>query len=419
MTECSEGQGKRLIGAERFKFARLAVSTPGTWKDKRATVIAAGFAPELCSEGRIKAAMRDFERLRARWGEIVPEKPTEGQPPSVHQGGERTSDTPPADVDTLLADDDVGGYTFEDMLSLAESLAEISNAADPVITHHTIKMPGDRPAAILFPSCSHLGGRYTHYQGFRQMLNEALAIDGLYWAPLGDDIEGFLPGFPDTSATMGQPLSPEHQLIMLGLFVQKLAKAGRLLLGMHSQHGGDWFEKRHGYNPVKRAYLRNRVPFFDGQAYIKLEVGEQTYNVAMSHQFPGHSMYNRLHPQARAMREQFPNADVIVQGDKHTYAMSETTSYVWEVDAGNRVSPFVWFVQTGTAKTGPDKYTIKRWGRGVFEWPVLVFHHDDHYIEATRSLRTARLILEAARAQKESAPSGACTPGDSRSGDCG
>ena len=40
MTECSEGQGKRLIGAERFKFARLAVETLGTWKDKRAALIA-------------------------------------------------------------------------------------------------------------------------------------------------------------------------------------------------------------------------------------------------------------------------------------------------------------------------------------------------------------------------------------------
>lgn len=68
MTECSEGQGKRLIGAERFKFARLAVETLGTWKDKRAALIAAGWPEWATTEGRIKACLRDIAALEKRWG---------------------------------------------------------------------------------------------------------------------------------------------------------------------------------------------------------------------------------------------------------------------------------------------------------------------------------------------------------------
>lgn len=68
MTPNPEGQGKRLIGAERYRFARICIETAGTWRDKRAAVIAAGYDEALATEGRIKAALRDWPRLRAKWG---------------------------------------------------------------------------------------------------------------------------------------------------------------------------------------------------------------------------------------------------------------------------------------------------------------------------------------------------------------
>lgn len=58
----------KLRGAERYRFARVAIETTGTWKDKRAALIAAGWPETVCTEGRIKAACRDIAALERRWG---------------------------------------------------------------------------------------------------------------------------------------------------------------------------------------------------------------------------------------------------------------------------------------------------------------------------------------------------------------
>jgi hypothetical protein len=40
----------------------------------------------------------------------------------------------------------------------------------------------------------------------------------------------------------------------------------------------------------------------------------------------------------------------------------------WQM--GNRASPNVLYLQAGTAKTGPDPYTIARFSKGEFGWPM-------------------------------------------------
>jgi hypothetical protein len=249
------------------------------------------------------------------------------------------------------------------------------------------------PVGIVFASCAHLGGRYTAHSAIRDLVDRALDVPNLYWAPLGDDIEGYLSGFPDKSSVHEQALSIDVQVIMLEKLISKIAGTGRLLLGTASQHGGKWFEAKNGSNPIKDAYRAAGVPWYDGQAYIKVHVGDQLYQMAVAHEFPGSSMYNQLHPHIRALRDNYPMADLIVQGDKHTYAVSEVTAYIREYDAGNRASPFTWFVQTGTAKTGLDKYTIKRWPHGILEWPVVIFESNTHNIEVTRHWRTVQAWL--------------------------
>lgn len=100
-----------------------------------------------------------------------------------------------------------------------------------------------------------------------------------------------------------------------------------------------------------------------------------------------------LRAQGQALRWDLPSADVIVQGDKHVYGAAEVTAFKFEYDAGLRPSPFVWLVQVGTAKAGPDKYSIRRWSQGVFEWPIAVFWPDEHKIKVTRHLEDVEAWL--------------------------
>lgn len=284
--------------------------------------------------------------------------------------------------------------TWKRLGDIADEINDIRDEEEPVLTHVEMTAHTPGPVAIMFASCSHLGGRWTNHAAFRTLIERVIEMDGLYIATLGDEIEGFIPGFRDVTAVGDQPLGVPLQEKMVKSVVADLVEAHKLICGAGSQHGSQWQERNLGKSPMNEIYRQVGLPWFTGQAYVKLHVGCQVYNLAIAHEFPGHSMYNLLHPHARAHRFNFPMADAVIQGDKHTYALEETTSYVWEYDAGNRPSPFVWFVQTGTAKTGNDPYTVRGWSRGIFEWPMLIFHGDSHHIEGTRNLSTARHWLQ-------------------------
>jgi hypothetical protein len=77
---------------------------------------------------------------------------------------------------------------------------------------------------------------------------------------------------------------------------------------------------------------------------------------------------------------------VIAQADRHQYAALDTDVYGNEVLAGNRASTQLMLIQIGTAKVGPDKYTIRGWERGFCEWPWLILYDDEHKMRLTRDL---------------------------------
>lgn len=284
---------------------------------------------------------------------------------------------------------------LETLFDLAKRMQQAIDSVDPVITHAERRFEGDSPVGILFVSCAHLGSRYTFYDEFLALFRRVLATPNLFWLSLGDDVEGFLASFPDASAVTDQAIAnPKVQRAMLARILDKLAERGKLLAGCASQHGGDWIRRRTGDDPIKDLYLERDVPYFDGKRLFTLTVGEQTYQIALAHEFPGFSMWNPSHAQRRAGTFDFPSADVVVMGDKHKGAVQRLTLPPFEFDAGLRPSFVQWLVQVGTMKQGLDKYSIRGWSRGVLEWPILVFHPHEHYIEWTDNLTRAQMMLE-------------------------
>lgn len=284
---------------------------------------------------------------------------------------------------------------MEELFRLARESANVINRVDPVITHAEIDIPvTSEPVGIIFVSCAHLGGRYTFHEQFERIFDRVLNIDRLYWVSMGDDVEGFLPGFPDASAITDQAIAnPKVQRLMLAHVLDKLAQNNKLLCGMASQHGGDWQQKRTGDNPIKDMYLEHKVPFFDGKALVTLRVGPTVYRLALAHEFKGTSQWNANHSQRRAIAFDFPNVDVAIQGDKHRGGVQRFTVPPFEYDAGMVDSYVKWLVQVGTMKQGPDKFSIRGWSRGVLEWPILIFQASEHRIEWTDSLERASMML--------------------------
>jgi len=272
-------------------------------------------------------------------------------------------------------------YDLDDELDDLQEAVEERQRQNPVFTVDSYHFEDDKPVAIMFVSCIHLGGRYTAYDQFKKIFNAALELPRVYWASLGDDIEGFIPQFPSAQSVGEQLYQVDGQFAAIDKILGKLHTNNRLLFGMGSQHGGKWLSNKWGYNPIKQMFINRDCAYYDGKVYLKLYVGDNVYNVAAAHTFPGGSAMNDLHPQTRALHFDFPNADMIVQGDKHKYAVSEIPAFPWECEAGNRMSNRALLLQAGTAKTGPDPYTIASWSKGQLGWPTVVFYPKEHKIK--------------------------------------
>jgi len=284
-------------------------------------------------------------------------------------------------------------FDLNEALDIADRLQGLMDIIDPVITSLEIKFP-PKPIAIMFSSCAHIGGRYTWHNQIRKVFDKMENIDGLYLALLGDELEGFLPGFRDAQAVADQVLPIKVQRAILATYLRRWSEAGKILFGCHSQHGGQWFAQAVGMNPIKEEFQANQTAFFEGRGLIKMWVGDEQYVLAVSHGFKGSSIYNPNHPQRRASLFDYPSADVIAQGDKHRYACQNMSDRVEEYHAGLRPTPIVWHVQAGTGKTGADKYTISKWQRGWFEWPVLIFSPNRHIIKQALELDDLEYFLK-------------------------
>jgi len=287
-----------------------------------------------------------------------------------------------------------------DFINLAPQLVRERQRKDPVITHDKFTLDVDHPIGVIFVSCMHLGGRYTAYEEFRDIYERALRIPNLYWGSLGDDIEGFLAQFPDQMAIIDQLIDVDHQYEVLEVVLSRLADMNKLLFGCGSQHGGKWESRSKGKNTVKDMYRDMHVPFFDGVGYVRFEIGQQTYFIALAHELPGYSQYNPNHSHARASRFRFPNAHVVVAGDKHFPAVQYYPAFVDEYLIGNRSTPYVWLLQSGTAKEGPDKYTVQNWPRGRLGWPIVIFYPNQDRIEVTMYLDRVEEILGVSALEK-------------------
>lgn len=135
-------------------------------------------------------------------------------------------------------------FDIDTFLDVAPRLVRQAHREDPIFTEDQIDFQTDKSVGVIFPSCMHLGGRYTAYEDFRKLFDQVLETPRLYWGSLGDDIEGYLAQFRDASAVYEQLFSPLRQLRVLERVLQKLGS--KVIFGMSSQHGGAVVEEGFG-----------------------------------------------------------------------------------------------------------------------------------------------------------------------------
>lgn len=273
-------------------------------------------------------------------------------------------------------------FSWEEMYEVAERLADLSNKAQPTVTSATIHVPTNKPIAFMNTSDWHIGSRFMAYKTFRSLLDLTLSIPRLFWGVFGDEYDNFpLDWLPPA---IMQVITPATQRQIVHGIVDKLIEKNKLLFSFWSNHPG-FTERRTGENPMEPAYL-GRIPYFHGKGVIRLKVGKEEdsaeeYVIYGAHQLKGNSIYNPTHPQMRALLWEVPSADFVIMGDKHQYAYSEVPHHDMSYLSGLHSNRTAHLLQVGTAKNGPDHYTIRGWSNGMFEWPIFILYPGEHKIK--------------------------------------
>jgi UDP-2,3-diacylglucosamine pyrophosphatase LpxH len=177
------------------------------------------------------------------------------------------------------------------------------------------------PAVLNFISDWHIGHPSTHYKRIEDEVNAIDRANNSYAVTVGDLIDN-LNWNPGQMEQMEQ--TPE-QLGFMWSILKHLISNEKLIHVIEGDHDADWL-MRGGYS-MKRELQDGGVSTSRGHTYLSVDVQKQHYDVMAAHQLPGSSMYNRNHPQSRAMRGAGHGADAIISGHNHQKGMSETFSY--------------------------------------------------------------------------------------------
>lgn len=285
-------------------------------------------------------------------------------------------------VSAQFPDLKVPQFDFEAWYAAAENLASLTNQLDPTITSATIHVPTNKPMCFMNMGDMHLGSRFVAYKTFRALFDILMATPNVYVGGYGDENDNFpMDWLPPA---VQQIIAPKAQRLLVQALMEQMIERGKLLWSFWSNHHA-FTERRIGENLMAPIY-QGKVPFFHGKGVIRLKVGPdietaEEYIIYASHEFSGQSIYNINHPQMRALLWEVPMADFVIMGDKHKYGYTEVSHHDNAFYAGLHKSHIAHLVQIGTAKTGPDHYSIRGWSAGMLEWPMFILYPDRHRIK--------------------------------------
>jgi len=235
----------------------------------------------------------------------------------------------------------------------------------------TIKLT--KKSIILFSADWHLGSVATDYKEFQYNIEKLLETDNCYLITVGDLIDNFRK-FYSLEAIFSQIATPKMQKEILQSLYDELTKKRKWLAGCWGDHDVMWDEKIFGQSPVKEL-LAKKIVYFNGKGVLHLLVGEQKYEIVLSHKLLGNSIYNPNHPQNRESKWYHPEADLIVSAHKHNPAVQNIYQY------GRRKC----FIQVGTFKID-DGYSKRFWEEGIIGVPAVTFDNKRHEVFAYPSL---------------------------------
>ena len=194
---------------------------------------------------------------------------------------------------------------------------EYQSAQEQTTNHVTISFPDS--ILLNFIGDTHVGGD-CDYRRLEQEVRSIIETPNSYVMVLGDLIDGFF----FNEAQMAEIEQAPEQIKYVRSLLSYLGENHKLLIGWKGDHDR-WHDKM-GHSMYSDFAEFTHAYLMKGVGYATLKVGSQEYKLTGAHRLPGSSIYNKNHPQKRALV--FGGAygsDIVVSAHNHQKGYSIET----------------------------------------------------------------------------------------------
>ncbi len=184
----------------------------------------------------------------------------------------------------------------------------------------TVRVEGqhpDLPVYLWLNTDAHVGSVLTDYDAFLKDYHAVMDTPNFFTVSNGDEVDNFMVTLGGAAnGVYEDPLTPQQQALLVQSLYRKLDKQQKLL-GMSFGNHNQWLRGA-GYK-FENTWLRDiSCPVLNCGGVLHLEVGTQTYDLAISHSHWGNSKLNPTNAAKRMQEHEFPNADICFLGHTHS-----------------------------------------------------------------------------------------------------
>jgi len=211
----------------------------------------------------------------------------------------------------------IENISFDDMVEEFTRRRDARLEFEGIPDNIEIIMPTDRPTVFCLMGDQHASATYLNYEMLRDHVNMVSSHPLVYSVMGGDLIDGaaFNPAQDDKLGSFREE----------ALFARKmLDKMGgeSILLACQGDH--DMWAEKSGITMYQNFVERYNTPMVRGasRATIGWKDGVE-YKFVFAHKLPGHSIYNKTHPQNRESKFGIQGADIYVGWHNHQKGLSQ------------------------------------------------------------------------------------------------
>ena len=177
----------------------------------------------------------------------------------------------------------------------------------------------DKPVCIWPNSDSHGGSIYTWYDTWLAHRELVMKTPNFYAISVGDEMDMYNINLGKASTGVyTNPISPEQQALTFTKLFQEMDDKGKLLAWAIGNHSDFMINSGLSY---ENTFLRNfQCPIFGSGGVLTINLGEQTYKVAMQHTYRGNSKKNPTNAAKNYIDFECHDVDAVILGHVHSKA---------------------------------------------------------------------------------------------------